>query len=299
MGQRQDRRALLEPVHRLAAAPRRRRPRRRPRLRHALDMGPPVSDRRRLGRPQLRGLADARRVGAGDPHHPHRPDGRRQHVPGADAHGEAGDDARPHLGRAGHPGHRRRLVRRGARGLRARVRVRVSGAAALARRGAAGHARDARRHRAHRPRRPLPREGDAEPAGAGAGPPADLHRRGRRAGHAQARREVRRHEQRRRRHRVGAAQGAGPRSSTASRSAAIPRRSSARPGSGRSFIRDDRAEAERLFHEAFDRNRVAHHWEDQPVGTPGGRRREARPVPRARLPAPDRRLPGRTTTRSR
>ena len=33
------------------------------------------------------------------------------------------------------------------------------------------------------------------------------------------------------------------------------------------FIRDDRAEAERLFHAAFDRNRVAKHWTDQPVGT--------------------------------
>ena len=34
------------------------------------------------------------------------------------------------------------------------------------------------------------------------------------------------------------------------------------------FIRDDRAEAERLFHAAFERNRVARHWEDQPFGTP-------------------------------
>lgn len=39
-------------------------------------------------------------------------------------------------------------------------------------------------------------------------------------------------------------------------------------GVGTVFIRDDRAEAERLFHAAFDRNRVARHWEDQPVGTP-------------------------------
>jgi len=38
-------------------------------------------------------------------------------------------------------------------------------------------------------------------------------------------------------------------------------------GIGTVFIRDDRAEAERLFHAAFDRNRVARHWEDQPVGT--------------------------------
>ena len=39
-------------------------------------------------------------------------------------------------------------------------------------------------------------------------------------------------------------------------------------GTGTVFIRDDRAEAERLFRAAFDRNRVAKHWEDQPVGTP-------------------------------
>ena len=38
-------------------------------------------------------------------------------------------------------------------------------------------------------------------------------------------------------------------------------------GIGTVFIRDDRAEAERLFHEAFERNRVARHWTDQPVGT--------------------------------
>jgi alkanesulfonate monooxygenase SsuD/methylene tetrahydromethanopterin reductase-like flavin-dependent oxidoreductase (luciferase family) len=39
-------------------------------------------------------------------------------------------------------------------------------------------------------------------------------------------------------------------------------------GVGTVFIRDDRAEAERLFHAAFERNRVAKHWEDQPFGTP-------------------------------
>ena len=39
-------------------------------------------------------------------------------------------------------------------------------------------------------------------------------------------------------------------------------------GVGTIVIRDSRDEAERIFHEAFDRNRVAHHWEDQPVGTP-------------------------------
>jgi alkanesulfonate monooxygenase SsuD/methylene tetrahydromethanopterin reductase-like flavin-dependent oxidoreductase (luciferase family) len=39
-------------------------------------------------------------------------------------------------------------------------------------------------------------------------------------------------------------------------------------GIGTVFIRDDRAEAERLFREAFDRNRIARRWTDQPVGTP-------------------------------
>lgn len=37
---------------------------------------------------------------------------------------------------------------------------------------------------------------------------------------------------------------------------------------GAVVIRDDRAEAERVFHAAFERNRVASHWTDQPVGTP-------------------------------
>ena len=38
-------------------------------------------------------------------------------------------------------------------------------------------------------------------------------------------------------------------------------------GIGTVFIRDNRAQAERLFREAFERNRVGRHWTDQPVGT--------------------------------
>jgi alkanesulfonate monooxygenase SsuD/methylene tetrahydromethanopterin reductase-like flavin-dependent oxidoreductase (luciferase family) len=38
-------------------------------------------------------------------------------------------------------------------------------------------------------------------------------------------------------------------------------------GIGTVVIRDDPAEAQRLFREAFDRNRVAKPWTDQPVGT--------------------------------
>jgi alkanesulfonate monooxygenase SsuD/methylene tetrahydromethanopterin reductase-like flavin-dependent oxidoreductase (luciferase family) len=37
---------------------------------------------------------------------------------------------------------------------------------------------------------------------------------------------------------------------------------------GTVFIRDDRAEAERLFRAAFERNRITDVWTDQPVGTP-------------------------------
>jgi alkanesulfonate monooxygenase SsuD/methylene tetrahydromethanopterin reductase-like flavin-dependent oxidoreductase (luciferase family) len=39
-------------------------------------------------------------------------------------------------------------------------------------------------------------------------------------------------------------------------------------GIGTVFIRDDRAEAEGLFKAAFERNRIAVPWKDQPVGTP-------------------------------
>ncbi|MEA2535980.1 MAG: hypothetical protein QOF11_214 [Chloroflexota bacterium] len=39
-------------------------------------------------------------------------------------------------------------------------------------------------------------------------------------------------------------------------------------GIGTVFIRDDRAEAERLFQAAFERNGSAKPWADQPVGTP-------------------------------
>ena len=133
-------------------------------LRHALDVGPPVPDRGRLDRAELRGLADAGRLGAGDQADPDRAHGRREHVPGADAHGQDGDDARPHQQRPRDPRHRRRVVRGGARGLRARVRVRVPGAPALAGRGPADHARDARRDGAHGRGSPLPLAGHAQPA---------------------------------------------------------------------------------------------------------------------------------------
>ena len=78
---------------------------------------PIVGSRRRA---DPRGLADPGRLGAGHRARPDRPDGRCQHVPRTGAHGQDGDDPRPHLRRAGDPGHRRRLVRDRARGVRPR-----------------------------------------------------------------------------------------------------------------------------------------------------------------------------------
>ena len=126
-------------------------------------------------------------------------DGRREHVPGAVAHREDGHDARPHLERTGDPGHRRRLVRDGTRGVRPGVRRRLPGAAALAGRGAADHARHAPWRTADRGRAALHHEGRAQRPAAHPGAPADPHRRWRRAGHAQAGRTLRRRQQRRRR----------------------------------------------------------------------------------------------------
>ena len=160
--------------------------------------------------PNYEGWLDDHGLGTGDEADPGRPDGRGEHVPRADAHGEARDDPRPHQRRPGDPGDRRRVVRGGARGVRAGLRVRVPRAAALAWRGGAGDARDARRDRAVGEGRPLPGEAGAQPARAGPGAPPDLHRRGRRAGDPQARREVRGHEQRRRRDRERPAQGGDP-----------------------------------------------------------------------------------------
>ena len=233
--------------------------------RHALDVGPPVPDRRRLARPDLRGLAGPDGLGPGDQRDPDRPDGRREHVPRADPRRQDGHDARPHQQRPGDPRDRRGLVRGGARGLRAAVRRRPAGAPALARRGAAGHPRHARRDRAVGGRPALRRPRVRNLPGADPAPPADPRRRRRRAGHPQARRAVRRCEQRRRRDRERPAQGGDPARALRggrARRAEIERTT----GIGTVFIRDDRAEAERLFRAAFERNRRR-----QPLGGPAGR----------------------------
>ena len=123
-----------------------------PRVFLAVDVGPPLSHRRRLARPQLRGLADDHGLGAGDEPRPHRPDGRCQPAPQPSARGEDGDHAGPHLRRAGDPRHRRSLVRGGAPGLRDGVRVGVPRAAPVAGRGPPDHARHAGRHASPRRR---------------------------------------------------------------------------------------------------------------------------------------------------
>ena len=143
----------------------------------------------------------------------------------------------------------------------------AAGAAALAGRGAADHARHARRDRADGHRPALHVEGDAQPPGADPGPPADLHRRRRRevtlklvAKYADAcnigggLETVRRKDAILREH-----------CATVGRDEREIERTT---GIGTVFIRDDRAEAERLFREAFERNRIAQAWADQPVGTP-------------------------------
>ena len=105
---RQARRALLEPVHDwpdlLAAGV-------RADGSATTRSGPGTTSIRSSGSPDgpiFEGWLTLRRLGAGDRADPHRPDGRRQHVPRTGADGQDGHDARPHLERSGDPRHRRR-----------------------------------------------------------------------------------------------------------------------------------------------------------------------------------------------
>ena len=209
-----------------------RRPRRGAGLRHAVDLGPPVPDRRRLDRPQLRGLADAGCLGAGHEADPDRAHGRREHLPGA---------------RRSRPRWRRRsttsatAARSSAsagRGSRRSTRTSGSSSGPGSRSACAGWARPCRScagcstGRSPRPRVPTTTRQDTRNLpGPDPGPPADLHRRRRREGHPQAGREVRRHEQHRRHGRGHAAQGGGPPRATARRWDAIRARSSGRRAS--------------------------------------------------------------------
>ena len=180
------------------------------------------------------------------------------------------------------------VVRGGARGVRARVRVRAPGAAALAGRGAAGHARDARRHRAIGDGPALRARRTSATPGAGPGAPPDLHRRRRRAGDAQARRPVRRHEQRRRRHRERPAQGGDPRSATARPSGGTRPRSSGRRASGRCSSATTGPRPSGCSARRSSATASPKHWADQPVGTPEDVVEVLAPLRRARLPPPHR-----------
>ena len=128
----QGRLAALGSTNRLALAPACRSAGRRARLRLTVDLGPPLSDPRRLARPDLRGIPDPRGLGRCDVACHARPDGRGEHVPQPGPHGEDGHDARPHERRTGDPRDRRRLVRARTRSVRARVRERVRRPARLA-----------------------------------------------------------------------------------------------------------------------------------------------------------------------
>ena len=128
--------------------------------------------------------------------------------------------------------------------------------------------------------------------GAGPGAPADLHRRRRGEGHAQAGREVRRHEQRRRRRPSRCATRSRCCSSTATRSAATRPRSSGRSGSGPSSSATTGPRPSASSTRRSIATASPSHWVDQPVGTPEDVAEKLSPLRRARLPAPDLRLPG-------
>ena len=221
-----------------------------------------------LGRADPRGLADPGGVGPGHRADPDRPDGRREHVPRAGAHGQDGDDARPHLRRPGHPRHRRGMVRGGAPRLRHPVRRRLPGAPALAGRGAADHARHAPRRAPDGGRSALLGEWRPQRPAARPAAPAAARRWWRRAGHAQARGALCRREQRRWRDRGRPPQGGDPASSTARPSDGTRPRSSGRPGSAPSSSATRATRPERVHAAIFERNGRAEPWKDQPVGTP-------------------------------
>ena len=175
--------------------------------------------------------------------------------------------------------------------LRDRVRRLARRAAALARRGgrascaACSTASSPSRRAASTRRRDVPQRPAARP-----GAPADPDRRRRRAADAAHRRPLRGRLQHRRRPRERQAQGRG----------APPPLRGGRPRRGgdradrrrrRPIIRDDPAEARRVFDAIFERNGDARRWQDQPVGTPEQVAEQLRAVPGHRLPAPDLRLP--------
>ena len=195
------------------------------------------------------------------------------------ADGEDGHDARPHLERPGDPRHRRR------RGSRPSTRRSGSSSATASRSGCAGSARRCRscagcstasgRRRPDRATRHGDVRNDPPPIQdrlplliGGGGEQVTLKLVA----------TLRRREQRRRRAREREAQGGDPRSSTARRSGATRPRSSARPASAPSIIRDSRAEADAGSSDEIVRRTTAGAsiWTDQPVGHARGRRRAAR-----------------------
>ena len=242
-------------------------------------------------RPDVRGLADARRLGPGDRADPDRADGRREHVPRAGPDREDGDDPRPHLRRPGDPRHRRRHgSRRSTRRSGSSSASGLPRAAALARRGAADHARDA-------PRRAADGDRDRATGAAVRNDPPPIQARlpllvgG--GGEQVTLKLVARYAD---------ANNVGGGIEGVRRKEAVllqhcetvgrdPAEIERTTGIGTVVIRDSREEAKRVHAAIFARNGNARQWTDQPVGTPEDVAEMLAPVPRDRLPPPRLRLP--------
>ena len=102
--------------------PPRRRTGRRDRGRRHLQLGPLLPVAWRPRRPALRVLDHARRMGRGNRAGRDRRPGHVQQLPQPGSDRRHGAHRRPHQRRAAHPRHRCRLVRKGLRQLRLRVR---------------------------------------------------------------------------------------------------------------------------------------------------------------------------------
>ena len=216
---------------------------------------------------------------------PDRPDGRRQRVRRPTLTAKIADHG-PHQQRPGDPGHRCRLwFEGGARGHRAALAARRPEQRLRWQAGAAGHAWDARWRRAVGDRVRATRREGSQPAGAtikahlpilvgGGGERVTLKLVARDADACNLGGGI---ETVRRK-------GGPSCANTARRSGGTIARSSGRLASGPSSSRDDRAEAERLFRAAFERNRIAKVWADQPVGTPEDVAERLAPYLGARLP---------------
>ncbi len=222
----------------------------------------------RPGRADVRGVADAGRLGAGDGADPDRPDGRRQHVPRPGPDGQDGDDARPHLERPGDP--------RASAGPGSRPSTRRSGSSsgAASRNACAGSARRCRSCAGcstASARRPPVRTTARQTSGND--PPPIQERLPLLIGGGGEQVTLKLVA------RYGDANNVGDGFENVKRKEAIllqhcetvgrdPAEIERTTGIGTVIIRDSRAEADRVHAAMFERKTGAERWKDQPVGTP-------------------------------